>query len=133
MSNPVDVATSYLRALAGNDPDAIAALVADGFRNEHQSELASDCTGRAEYRRRLPHFLDSFQDRAYEIDDLVSQRRESVTDVVVRYRFHAEYGGSPIDIGGVMWLTVRGPVVTRRVDTFDSLAFLRQTGQRDEE
>lgn len=132
MANPVDVATSFLRALAGNDPDAIAALVSEGFRNEHNSALGSDCVGREEYRKRLPHFLDSFQDRSYEIDDLVSQRRDAVTDVVVRYRFRGIYSGADVEIPGVMWLTVRGPVVTRRVDTFDSLTFLRQTGQDDE-
>jgi hypothetical protein len=131
MANPVDVATSFLRALAGSDPDAIAELVADGFRNEHHSALGSDCVGRDEYRRRLPHFLDAFQDRSYSVDDLVAQRRDAVTDVVVRYRFCAIYGGSEIEIPGVMWLTVRGPAITRRVDTFDSLTFLQQTGQID--
>ena len=131
MANPVDVATSFLRALSGNDPNAIADLVAEGFRNEHQSALGSACVGREEYRRRLPHFLGSFQDRSYEIDDLVAQRRDAVTDVVVRYRFRAQYGDAPIEIPGVMWLTVRGPFVTRRVDTFDSLTFLQQTGQAD--
>lgn len=131
MANPVDVATSFLRALSGNDPNAIADLVAEGFRNEHQSALGSACVGREEYRRRLPHFLGAFQDRSYEIDDLVAQRRDAVTDVVVRYHFRAQYGDAPIEIPGVMWLTVRGPVVTRRVDTFDSLTFLRQTGQAD--
>ncbi|MGB3735852.1 MAG: nuclear transport factor 2 family protein [Ilumatobacter sp.] len=132
MANPVDVATSFLRALAGNDPDAIAELVAEGFRNEHQSALGSDCVGRDEYRRRLPHFLDAFQDRSYEVDDLVAQRRDAVTDVVVRYRFHAQYGDATVEIPGVMWLTVRGQLLTRRVDTFDSLTFLEQTGQTRE-
>lgn len=128
MANPAGVATSFLRSLAGNDPDAIAGWVADGFRNEHHSSLGSDCIGREEYRRRLPHFLDAFQDRSYEIDDLLSQAREAVTDVVVRYRFRAQYGEYSIEIPGMMWLTVRGHEVTRRVDSFDSLTFLHQTG-----
>lgn len=131
MANPVDVATSFLRALSGNDPDAIAALVSEGFRNEHHSALGSDCAGRDEYRRRLPHFLNAFRDRSYEVDDVVSQRRDAVTDVVVKYRFLAEYRDASVEIPGVMWLTVRGPLVTRRVDTFDSLTFLRQTGETD--
>lgn len=132
MANPVDVAMSYLRALAGNDPDAIVALVSESFRNEHNTALGSDCVGREEYRRRLPHFLDSFQDRSYEIVDVVSERRDAVTDVVVRYRFRGIYTGADVEIPGVMWLTVSGPFVTRRVDTFDSLTFLRQTSQGDE-
>ncbi len=131
MANPVEVATAYMRSLSGNDPDAIAELVAEGFCNENHSELGSDCVGRAEYRRRLPHFLDAFQDRSYAIDDIVDKRRDAVTDVVVKYRFRAVYGDSQVEIPGVMWLTVRGPVVTRRVDTFDSLSFLRQTGQAE--
>ncbi len=131
MANPIDVATSYLHALAGNDPEAIAELVSDSFRNENQSALGSDCVGREEYRRRLPHFLGAFQDRSYEIADLVEQRRDAVTDVVVRYRFRARYGDADVEIPGVMWLTVRGPFVTRRVDTFDSLTFLQQTGQAE--
>lgn len=129
MPNPIDVATDYLQAFTSNDPDAIAAMVSDGFRNEHQSALGSDCVGRDEYRRRLPHFLNSFTDRTYQIDDLVEYRREAVTDVVVRYRFFATYGDIPVEIPGVMWLTVRGALITRRVDTWDSLTFLQQTGQ----
>ncbi len=129
MANPVEVATSYLRALSGNDACVIASLVAESFHNEHYSALGSDCVGRDEYRRRLPHFLDAFADRSYEIDDLVAQRRDAVTDVVVKYRFRARYQESPIEIPGVMWLTVRGQMITRRVDTFDSLTFLQQTGQ----
>lgn len=131
MANPVGVATAFLQALSGNDADAIADLVSEGFRNENQSSLGSECTGRDEYRRRLPHFLDAFEDRRYEVDDVVEQRRDAVTDVVVRYRFRARYGGAPIEMPGVMWLTIRGPVVTRRVDTFDSLTFLKQTGQAE--
>ena len=133
MANPVDVATSFLQAFAGNDADAIADMVSEGFRNEHQNALGSDCVGRDEYRRRIPHFLAAFQDRSYEVDDLVEQRRDAVTDVVIRYRFQAIYTDMPIEIPGVMWLTIRGPLVTRRVDTFDSLIFLRQTGQTDVE
>ncbi len=132
MPSPIDVATSFLRAFSTNDPDAIADFVADGFRNENHSALGSDCVGRVEYHRRLPHFIESFADRSYEVDDLVAQRRESVTDVVVRYRFRATYDENPIEIPGVMWLTVRGSKITRRVDTFDSLTFLRQAGLTDE-
>lgn len=127
----IDVVTSYLRAFSGNDPDAIAAHVADGFRTEHHSALGSDCAGRDEYRRRLPHFLGAFTDRSYSIDDVVSQRREAVTDVVVRYQFEAEYEAHRIKIPGTMWFSVRDGAITRRVDTWDSLTFLQQTDQHD--
>ena len=103
--------------------------MSDGFRNEHTSELGSSCVGRIEYRRRLPHFLESFADRVYEIDDVIEQVRESVIEVAVRYRFRATYEGVRIDIPGVMWFSVRDAQITKRVDVWDSLTFLRQTGQ----
>jgi hypothetical protein len=129
MANPIDVATAFLRAFTSHDPDAIAEMVSENFRNEHHSSLGSDCVGRDEYRKRLPHFLNSFEDRSYEVDDIVSQRRDAVTDVVVRYRFRGRYEGTDIEIPGVMWFTVRGPHITKRVDTWDSLTFLEQTGR----
>lgn len=130
MTSPADVATGYLRAFTGNDPDAIAGFVAEGFRNEHNSELGSSCVGRDEYRRRLPHFLEAFTDRAYCVDDIVERERDSETDVVVKYRFSATHAesGERIEIPGVMWFGIRDREITRRSDTWDSLTFLRQTG-----
>lgn len=129
MTAPVDVATNFLRSFSAGDPDLIAEHVAPGFRNEYLNTIGAGCAGRDEYRRRLPHFLDAFADRSYEIHDTVEQRREAVTDVVVRYRFTATYNGKPIEIPGIMWLTVRGPHITRRVDSWDSLTFLQQIGK----
>ncbi|WP_420450998.1 nuclear transport factor 2 family protein [Ilumatobacter sp.] len=128
MRTAIEVATGFLESFTANDPDAIASHVADAFRNEHRSELGSDCIGREEYRRRLPHFLSAFADRRYQIEDLVEHHRESGTDLVVLYRFIAIYDLTPIEIPGVMWLTVHEGLVTRRVDTWDSLTFLRQIG-----
>lgn len=127
--SPIEVVTSYLQAFSGNDPDAIANYVAEGFRNEYLTTLGSGCVGREEYRRRLPHFLAAFTDRAYSVDDLISQRRESVTDVVVRYHFEAKYGDHPVKIPGTLWFSVRDGLITRRVDSWDSLTFLEQTDQ----
>ena len=133
MSTPIEVVTGYLRSFSGSDPDDIASFVSDGFHNEHLSELGSGCLGRAEYRRRLPHFLASFQDRTYTVEDLVEHVRESGTDVVVRYRFLARYADGPepvdIDIPGVMWFSVHDDLISRRMDVWDSLTFMRQTGQ----
>lgn len=129
MPTPVEVVTTFLESFARNDPDAIAALVSDGFRNEHLSALGSNCVGRDEYRRRLPHFLQAFADRSYTVEDIVEQARDSCTDVVVQYRFRGRYEDVDVDIPGVMWLSVRNALITRRIDTWDSLTFLRQTGQ----
>ena len=139
------VARAYLAALGADDPEAIAALVADTFRNEHLSALGEGSTGRAAYRERLPAFLATFPERTYRIVDLAAVRRGSRTDVVVRYELHAVHHdasgpdagepettpGVPVQVPGIMWLTVADGLVTRRVDCWDALTFLRQTGRPD--
>ena len=113
---------------ASADPDAIAVLVTDDFVNEHLSELGSGCTGRDEYRRRLPGFLSTFARARYVVDAIGELGGD---EVVARYRFEAEYEGTPIDIPGVMWFEVRDGLISHRTDLWDSLTFLRQTGQAD--
>jgi steroid delta-isomerase-like uncharacterized protein len=128
MESRVDIVRRYLDAFASADPDAIAALVTDDFVNEHLSELGSGCTGRDEYRRRLPSFLSTFVRARYVVDAIGEL---GGAEVVARYRFEAEYEGTPIDIPGVMWFEVRDGFLSRRTDLWDSLTFLRQTGQAD--
>jgi steroid delta-isomerase-like uncharacterized protein len=128
----VDVVRRYLAAFGSGDPDAVAACVTDDFVNEHLSELGSGCAGRDEYRRRLPGFLSTFAGARYTIVDIGAlDRTDAVEAVVARYRFEATYEGTPIDIPGVMWFEVRDDRVARRTDLWDSLTFLRQTGQAD--
>jgi hypothetical protein len=122
---PLGVALSYLEALGGEDPDAVAAHVSDDFRNEHQSELGAGCVGREAYLGRLPGFMASFPNRSYTVVSTVAG-----DDVVaVMYRFRADVAGYRIDIPGVMWFEIRDGHVNRRVDTWDSLTFFRQTHQ----
>jgi len=135
-ATPVDVARAYLAALGGADPAAVTGLVADDFVNEHTAELGSGCTGRDEYARRLPGFFAMFPNRSYTIEEtalgeLVERppgSGPSTTEVIVRYRFGADVDAIRIDIPGVMWISVRDGVVTRRLDCWDSLTFHRQTG-----
>jgi ketosteroid isomerase-like protein len=104
------------------------------FVNEHLSELGSGCTGRDEYRRRLPQFLSTFVGARYTVVTLAETAATSAGgngDVVVRYRFQATYEGTPIDIPGLMWFEVRDGLIAHRTDLWDSLTFLRQTGQAD--
>ncbi|MFK8023949.1 MAG: nuclear transport factor 2 family protein [Ilumatobacter sp.] len=129
MNRALDIAQRFLSAFDGDDPDEIAMLLAPGVTHEHNTLLGADCANRDEYIERLPTFLNRFRTRHYEILDLLSEPREGATEVVARYRFTATYGGIPIDLPGVMWLTVANERIVRRVDTFDSLLFLRQTGQ----
>ncbi|HUF98015.1 MAG TPA: nuclear transport factor 2 family protein [Ilumatobacter sp.] len=122
---PLEVALSYLDALGGDDPEAVAAHVSDDFSNEHQSELGAGCVGRDAYRGRLPGFMATFPNRHYTVVDTVADD----TTAAIRYRFGADVGGHRIDIPGVMWFGVRDGLITRRVDTWDSLTFFRQTDQ----
>ncbi len=124
----VGVARDYLAALSGDDPDAVADLVSADFVNEHLSALGAGCTGREEYRRRLPGFFASLPDRTYRVVDVVAEERQDRTEVVARYQLTATPDGTPIDIGGVMWITVRDGAIAERVDCWDGVHFLRQTG-----
>jgi ketosteroid isomerase-like protein len=124
-----EIVRAYLASFAAADPDAVAAHVTDDFVNEHLSELGSGCEGRDEYRRRLPGFLSTFAGARYSIVTLAEVATPDAGDVVVRYRFEATYEGVPIDIPGVMWFDVRDGSIARRTDLWDSLTFLRQTGQ----
>jgi steroid delta-isomerase-like uncharacterized protein len=132
----VEIARAYLAAFETGDPDVVAACVTADFVNEHLAELGSSCAGRDEYRRRLPGFLSTFTNARYIVVEVADTA--TATDlgaatggVVVRYRFQATYEGTPIDIPGVMWFDVRDGLIARRTDLWDSLTFLRQTGQAD--
>lgn len=128
---------AYLASFETGDPDAVAACVTTDFVNEHLSELGSDSTGRDEYRRRLRGFLSTFVGARYsivalaEVVETPNGANAGNGNVVVRYRFEATYEGAPIDIPGVMWFEVRDGLIARRTDLWDSLTFLRQTGQAD--
>jgi ketosteroid isomerase-like protein len=132
-----EVVRAFLAAFETGDADAVAAWVTADFVNEHLAELGSACRGRDEYRRRLPGFLSTFVGARYsivalaEVTDAANGSDACPGGVVARYRFEATYEGSPIDIPGVMWFDVRDGLVARRTDLWDSLTFLRQTGQAD--
>ena len=131
MNTRGDLVKGYLASFATGDPDAVAACVTADFVNEHLCELGSGSEGRDEYRGRLPGFLATFAGARYSIVTLAEIATPGAGDVVVRYRFEATVEGTPIDIPGVMWFEVRDGLVSRRTDVWDSLTFLRQTGQAD--
>lgn len=122
-----DIARSYLDSFATADPDAIAAHVTPGFVNEHASALGSGCVGHDEYRRRLPGFLASFPGLRYAVGSVIA----GGDAVAVEYRMTATSDGHPIDIPGVMVMTVRDDLIERRTDYWDALTFLRQIGAAD--
>ena len=120
-----DVARSYVESFASGDPDLIADHVAAGFVNEHASALGSGCHGREEYRRRLPGFLAAFEALRYDVEQVIGDGPV----VAVAYRMTARSDGHPVDLRGVMVIEVRAGEIVRRADYWDSLTFLRQTGQ----
>lgn len=122
---PAEIATTYVNAFATGDPDAVAACVTDDFVNAHASALGSGCSGKDEYRRRLPGFLASLPGLRYEIERVIADGAW----VSVSYRLHAEPGGTPVEIPGVMVIETRDGHVASRTDYWDALTYLRQTGQ----
>ena len=129
--SPLELAQAYLVALGGTEPDAVADLVSTDFRNEHHAELGSGSVGQDEYRRRLPGFFATFPNREYRVLETsvgsVVPLAGDTVEVIVRYRFGADVGEHRIDIPGVMWISVRDGAIVRRLDTWDSLTFFRQT------
>jgi ketosteroid isomerase-like protein len=122
---PAEIATQYVNAFASGDPDAVSACVTDDFVNAHASALGSGCVGKDEYQRRLPGFLASLPGLRYDIERVITDGPW----VSVCYRLHAEPGGTPVDIPGVMVIETRGGFVAQRTDYWDALTYLRQTGQ----
>jgi ketosteroid isomerase-like protein len=119
--DPRDVARRYVESFAAGDPDRIAAFVADGFVNEHTAALGQGTTGRAAYRAALPGFLARFPGLRYDIEDVVAEG----VRVAVFYRMRS----GPTDLRGAFRLTIVDGLVTHRVDYWDALTYLRQTGQ----
>ena len=125
MIDPVAVVRSYLTSFDGRDPDAIAAHVGDGFVNDHASALGTPSGGAAEYRRRLPGFLEQMPDLHYEVTRIVADGG----DVAAAYTLTARPDDTAVELRGLMLFEVTAGRITRRTDYWDSLGFLRQTGQ----
>jgi len=126
---PTEVCLGYLAAFATGDPDAVAACVTDDFSNEHLAALGSGCSGRDEYRRRLPGFLAMMRGLRYEVADPARDVIAQDDRVCVGYVLHAVVDGVGVQVPGVMRFEVRDGRVARRIDCWDSLVFQRQTGQ----
>jgi hypothetical protein len=86
--------------------------------------LGDGCTGRATYEQRLAGFLAMFEGLRYEVVRTI----EGGDAAAIEYRLLARHDGHDIDIAGVMLFDIRHGLVSRRVDTWDALTFLRQTG-----
>lgn len=120
-----EVVLGYLAVFSTSDPTRIAAFVADDFENIHRSALGDNSSGRADYLKRLPGFLARFADLSYEPEDVVVENEKAAAS----YRMTAKDHGVPIEIRGAMHFTVVDGLITRRVDYWDSLTYLRQVGE----
>jgi ketosteroid isomerase-like protein len=124
------LALSFLASFATRDADLIAAHVADDFVNDHASALGSRCAGRAEYRSRLDGFLASMPGLRYVAGEPIVEG----TRVALPYDLHA-HGTNPdgtdvpVHVRGVMLLRFDGALIAERLDVWDALTYLRQTGQ----
>jgi predicted ester cyclase len=121
---------AYLRSFEAADADVIAAFVTDGFVNDHASALGAGCVGRDEYRTRLPGFLASLPGLRYVAGEPIVDGDR----VAAPYDLHARGttpGGqpAPVHVRGVMLLRFDGDLVAERLDVWDALTYLRQTGQ----
>ena len=121
---PLEVVTAYLASFATGDPDAILAHVSEDFENIHTSALAEPSSGRATYRERLPEFLNEFDGVNYQVVETFVEGNR----VAAAYILRANYHDSPIKIQGMFRFLVSEGLIAKRVDYFDSLSFLKQTG-----
>jgi predicted ester cyclase len=124
------IARSYLESFATGDPQAIAAHVTDGFVNDHASALGSGLVGKEAYLERLPGFLASMPGLRYEPDEPIVDGSR----VAAPYTLHASANDPsgtpvPITIRGVMLIDLEGELIARRLDVWDALTYLRQSGQ----
>jgi len=124
-TDPTAVVASYMSSFEDGDPDEIAAHVSDDFENVHKSALGDSCIGRAAYRDRLPAFLSAFEGLSYELLGTVTEGNR----VAAAYLMRAVHDGAPVEIPGMFNFVVADGLIRRRVDYFDSLTFLRQTGR----
>ena len=121
---PAEVCRAYLSAFATGDPSSVTALVTDDFVNEHTAALGSGCTGKDEYARRVPGFLASMPQLRYEVEDVTADG----DSVYAAYTLHAHVNERDIAVRGVMHFVVRGELIAKRTDYWDSLVFKQQAG-----
>ena len=127
---PAAVALSYLGSFATGDPETIASHVGEDFINDHASALGSPSRGRQEYLRRLPAFLASLPGLHYDADQPIVDGPR----VAAPYTLHAsglskDQHVVPITIRGVMLMRIENGLITKRLDVWDALTYLRQVGE----
>ena len=119
-----DVVRSYLDAFSSGNPAAVASHVTDDFENIQVSLLGSGCSGAEAYAERLAGFLGAFTNLKYEVDELIVDGDK----VAAAYKMTFTDNGRPMEIEGVMVMTLRDGKIAVRKDYWDGLSHLQQTG-----
>jgi predicted ester cyclase len=123
MSNR-DIALKFLESFSSGHPNAVVSHVSEDFQNNQISILGDNCTGREAYRKRLVGFLSGFHNLRYQPNKIIAEEN----DVAIAYTMNFEENERPIEIQGVMILTMENDLISVRTDYWDGLSYLRQTG-----
>ena len=121
MSN-ADIIRSYLDSFASGDPALVAGHVTDDFKNVQVGLLGTGCSGADTYAKRLVGFLGAFTNLKYEIEELIVDGDK----VAAAYRMTFTDNNRPMEIEGVMVMTIRDGRIAVRKDYWDGLSHIRQ-------
>lgn len=122
------ICAGYLESFSTGDADLVAAFVADDFVNDHTAALGSSCTGKDEYRRRLPNFMASMPGIRYEIEQqFVDVDTSTVGNA---YILHARVNDRDCAVRGLLRIQIdpNSGLILNRTDYWDSKVFLTQAG-----
>lgn len=119
-----DLIVSYLHSFSKANPALVASHVTSDFINRHLSILGAGCEGKEVYEQRLADFFGSFQGIAYQVSSVVADSRIGAAQYVMTF----SVGDKPISISGMMWFEFKGKLISKRIDCWDSLNYLMQTG-----
>jgi steroid delta-isomerase-like uncharacterized protein len=117
---------TYLAALNGRDPDAVASCVTEDFVNEHTSARGQSLVGRQAYRERLPAFLAAFTGLRYEVEELLVDGERAAVAYEMTAELSADGRCAPIAVRGVFRFGVRNGRISHRVDYWDGEDVARQ-------
>jgi ketosteroid isomerase-like protein len=123
MSN-ADIARSYLDAFATGDPATVAGHVTNDFENIQVGLLGTGCSGADIYRERLGGFLGAFTNLRYDVEQLIVDG----DNVAAAYKMTFTDNDRPMEIEGVMIMTIKDGKIAVRKDYWDGLSHLKQTG-----
>ncbi len=119
-----DIALNYLKAFSTGDPDEVARHVTDDFENIQVGLLGTGCVGADNYRERLPGFLTAFKKLNYEVSEVIADGDK----VAAAYTMTFMDENRPIEIEGVMIMTIKDGRIAMRKDYWDGLSYQEQAG-----